>query len=99
MSRAMAGRLVERLVTVARSAGAVREPELLQLSARERDVLRLLSAGHTDREIADALTISPRTAETHVAAILRKLGVRNRSEAAAVYRRDSPVAGSPGRPA
>lgn len=96
MSRAMAGRLVERLATVARSAGAIREPELFQLSARERDVLRLLAAGHTDREIADALTISPRTAETHVAAILRKLGVRNRSEAAAVYRRESPVAGSTG---
>ena len=95
MSRAMAGRLVERLVTVARSAGATREPELLQLSGRERDVLRLLAAGHTDREIAEALTISPRTAETHVAAILRKLGVRNRSEAAAVYRRESSLGGSP----
>jgi DNA-binding NarL/FixJ family response regulator len=46
-----------------------------------------LANGRTDREIAEALTISPRTAETHVAAILRKLDVRNRSEAAMRYRR------------
>ncbi len=97
MPRALAGRLVQRLAAAARSAGAVREPELLQLSRRERDVLRLLAAGRTDREIADALTISPRTAETHVAAILRKLEVRNRSEAGAVYRREGSVTGSTGR--
>jgi DNA-binding CsgD family transcriptional regulator len=44
------------------------------LSPRERDVLRLLAAGHTNREVADLLCISVRTAETHRASIRRKLG-------------------------
>jgi DNA-binding NarL/FixJ family response regulator len=87
MPRAMAARLVQRLADAARTRGGLDGPELAQLSARERDVLRLLANGHTDREIAAALTISPRTAETHVAAILRKLEVRNRSEAGNLYRR------------
>ncbi len=86
MPRLMAARLLERLVEAARSRGGVDGPELVRLSAREREVLRLLAKGSTDREIAQALTISPRTAETHVAAILRKLDVRNRSQAALVYR-------------
>jgi DNA-binding NarL/FixJ family response regulator len=87
MPRAMAARLVERLADAARHLGGLREPELMRLSEREREVLRLLANGQTDREIAQALTISPRTAEAHVAAILRKLEVRNRSEAAVIYRR------------
>jgi non-specific serine/threonine protein kinase len=53
------------------------------LSAREQEVLRLVAAGRTDREIADALFISPRTVNTHVARILAKLDVRTRREAVA----------------
>jgi predicted ATPase/DNA-binding CsgD family transcriptional regulator len=53
------------------------------LSRRERDVLRLLAEGQTDREIAAALSISPRTVETHVARILTKLGLHSRTAAAA----------------
>jgi len=49
-------------------------------------VLRLLSEGMTDREIAGALMISTRTVETHVSSVLHKLGVRNRVEAAQHYR-------------
>jgi two-component system nitrate/nitrite response regulator NarL len=56
------------------------------LSAREMEVLRLLAAGMTDRGIGEVLTISTRTVETHVSAILRKLGVRTRAEAAQIYR-------------
>jgi len=56
------------------------------LSARESEVLRLLAEGLTDREIAGALAISPRTVESHVSSLLRKLGVRNRAEAAQRYR-------------
>jgi DNA-binding NarL/FixJ family response regulator len=54
-----------------------------RLTAREVDVLRLLVAGKSNPEIAAALFISPRTAETHVTHILAKLGVTSRAEAAA----------------
>ena len=56
------------------------------LSPRENDVLRMLAEGLTDREIAAALIISPRTVETHVSNVLHKLNVRNRAEAAQRYR-------------
>jgi DNA-binding CsgD family transcriptional regulator len=55
------------------------------LTARERDVLELVAAGHSDAEIAAALYISRKTANKHVGAILAKLGVRNRAQAAAAY--------------
>jgi DNA-binding CsgD family transcriptional regulator len=50
------------------------------LSPRERDVARLLAQGHTNREIAEVLFLSPRTVEQHVARVLRKLGVGSRAE-------------------
>jgi DNA-binding NarL/FixJ family response regulator len=46
-------------------------------------VLRLLAEGRTDREIADALSVSPRTVAKHVAAILAKLDAPSRAAAAA----------------
>jgi DNA-binding NarL/FixJ family response regulator len=53
------------------------------LSTREREVLRLIAAGHTNREISEALFIAKRTADTHASNILSKLGVSSRAEAAA----------------
>jgi predicted ATPase/class 3 adenylate cyclase/DNA-binding NarL/FixJ family response regulator len=53
------------------------------LSARERDVLRLLVEGQSDREIAAALFISYRTVTTHVTSILNKLGLDSRTAVAA----------------
>jgi two-component system response regulator NreC len=50
------------------------------LSDREREVLRLLAFGHTNQEIAKMLYISVRTAETHRAHIMQKLGLSGRSE-------------------
>jgi DNA-binding NarL/FixJ family response regulator len=50
------------------------------LSDREREVLRLLAEGHTNQEIAAQLYISVRTAETHRAHIMQKLGFTTRSE-------------------
>lgn len=51
------------------------------LTSREIEVLKLLAGAATNREIAQALAISPRTAETHLANIYGKLGVRGRTEA------------------
>ena len=50
------------------------------LSEREHEVLRLLALGHTNQEIAKTLFISVRTAETHRAHIMRKLGLVSRAE-------------------
>jgi two-component system response regulator NreC len=50
------------------------------LSDREREVLRLLALGHTNQEIAALLFISVRTAETHRAHVLQKLGLSSRAE-------------------
>jgi non-specific serine/threonine protein kinase len=58
------------------------------LTMRELEVLRLLAAGRSDKEIAATLFISRRTASHHVAAIRHKLGVRSRSEAAIRALRD-----------
>lgn len=50
------------------------------LSEREREVLRLLALGHTNQEIAALLYISVRTAETHRAHVMQKLGLSSRAE-------------------
>lgn len=50
------------------------------LTGREREILRLLLAGNTNRQIARALTIEITTVKTHVRAILRKLGIASRRE-------------------
>jgi non-specific serine/threonine protein kinase len=64
-------------------AGRVDTPDRLGLTRREREVLRLLAEGHSDREIAAALFVSRRTAATHVAHVYQKLGVTSRAAAAA----------------
>src|SRR5262245_13458358 len=51
------------------------------LTPRERDVLRELALGHSNREIAAALDIGDETVKTHVASLLGKLGVENRAQA------------------
>jgi two-component system, NarL family, response regulator NreC len=50
------------------------------LSQREREVARLLALGHSNQEISRMLWISPRTAETHRAHVMRKLGISTRAE-------------------
>jgi DNA-binding NarL/FixJ family response regulator len=50
-----------------------REDPLAELTPRERDVLALVAEGRTDRGIAAALWLSPKTVETHVRSIFRKL--------------------------
>jgi DNA-binding CsgD family transcriptional regulator len=56
-------------------------PDVFKLSSRQWQVAELLVAQCTDREIADALVITPKTAGHHVSAILAKLGVRTRAAA------------------
>ncbi|HWB22874.1 MAG TPA: response regulator transcription factor [Gaiellaceae bacterium] len=56
------------------------ETDADSLSGREHEVLRLLALGHTNQEIAKLLFISIRTAETHRARIMQKLGLRTRAE-------------------
>jgi DNA-binding NarL/FixJ family response regulator len=55
-------------------------PDLDQLTRRERDVLRLVAAGYTYKEVGARLSISARTVETHTAAVLRKLRLSSRRE-------------------
>jgi DNA-binding NarL/FixJ family response regulator len=56
------------------------DPELDQLTLREREVLRLIARGYLYKEIALELGISPKTVEAHVSAVLRKLQLSNRHE-------------------
>jgi DNA-binding NarL/FixJ family response regulator len=56
----------------------------LGLTAREQEVLVLVATGRTNRQIAETLFISPKTATLHVSNILSKLGVTNRVEAATI---------------
>jgi len=54
------------------------DPELDQLTPREREVLRLIARGYAYKEIASELAISTKTVESHVSAVLRKLQLSNR---------------------
>jgi DNA-binding NarL/FixJ family response regulator len=56
------------------------DPELDQLTQREREVLRLIARGYAYKEIAKELFISVKTVETHVSSVLRKLQLSNRHE-------------------
>ena len=62
------------------SADEREDPELDKLTAREREVLRLIARGYTYKEIARRLEISVKTVETHVSAVLRKLQLSTRHE-------------------
>ncbi|MGI5214057.1 helix-turn-helix transcriptional regulator [Plantactinospora sp. CA-290183] len=82
--------LAERAATLGRriglrTAGSVSGPD--PLTAREREVLRLVAEGHSNSGIAQRLYISPKTASVHVSRIIAKLDVSNRTEAASVAHR------------
>lgn len=59
----------------------------LGLTSREAEVIRLLAAGYSNQQIADALFLTRKTASVHVSNILGKLGVENRVQAAAIAQR------------
>jgi DNA-binding NarL/FixJ family response regulator len=58
----------------------VADPQLEQLSPREKEVMRLIARGYTYKEIARRLSLSIKTVETHVSAVLRKLQLSSRHE-------------------
>jgi DNA-binding NarL/FixJ family response regulator len=76
---AMAVRMVGKGMTV---FGRQDEAPATPLSGREREVLALIASGATNREIAERLYLSPHTVKEHASALYRKLGVKNRAEAA-----------------
>jgi DNA-binding NarL/FixJ family response regulator len=83
LARAAAEELARLGEKVERRLGgrAAGELDHAGLSRREVEVLRLVSVGHTNREIAQTLFLSPRTIDMHVRNVLTKLGCRSRTEA------------------
>ena len=77
---------LRRSHAIASDLGA-RTAEHLSLTPREAEVLALVSAGRTNRQIGDELYVSDKTVSVHVSNILRKLGVNSRVDAAAVAQR------------
>lgn len=90
-----AGPLSEQIGSLARRArlglpsgpAGGRPPAIAGLTAREADVLRLVAAGHSNRDIAAELFISAKTVSVHVSNILAKLDATSRTEAAAIAHR------------
>jgi len=76
----LAGFVLDAFAGMEGAAPAVVDPELDQLTAREREVLRHIARGYLYKEIALRLGISTKTVEAHVSAVLRKLQLSNRHE-------------------
>jgi serine/threonine-protein kinase len=70
---AVGGCVIDPALVAELVAAPTRDDPLATLSTRERDVLSLLAEGRTDRGIAETLHVAPKTVETHVRAIFRKL--------------------------
>jgi DNA-binding NarL/FixJ family response regulator len=70
-----------RMVALGMEVFGRTEERAAGLSGREREVIGLIAAGATNREIAERLYLSPHTVKEHTSTIYRKLGVRNRAEA------------------
>ncbi len=67
----------------AQPADPASPPALHGLTPREVEVLRLIAAGQSNREIAAALSVSPRTIERHIEHLYRKIGAHSKAEATA----------------
>jgi DNA-binding NarL/FixJ family response regulator len=81
LTRRAAGRLRELGLRVPAGPREATRANPAGLTARQLEVLELLAEGLTNTEIAERLVVSPRTAEHHVAAVLRKLGAATRRDA------------------
>ena len=98
ISPALGGRMLEEFRRLARHEPRTPEEETTALTQREQEVLSLVAEGATDKEIADALSISIHTVKSHMRKILAKLQLEHRYEAAAVARREGLVPRAPGAP-
>jgi DNA-binding NarL/FixJ family response regulator len=87
LDSAVAGQLVRRM--------AAPHVGLAALTAREREILILLAQGNSNRDIADQLVITERTARTHVSNILTKLELSSRTQAALLAIREGLIASQP----
>jgi DNA-binding NarL/FixJ family response regulator len=77
----LAGFVLDAFAAAGEAAGRPSfDPELDQLTAREREVLRLIARGYTYKEIARELTISIKTVESHVSSVLHKLQLSTRHQ-------------------
>ena len=78
----LAGFVLDAFASATEPPAAADDPDadLDRLTARERDVLRLIARGYTYKEVAAELYISGKTVETHVSSVLRKLQLSNRRE-------------------
>lgn len=72
--------IFEKMITT--TSTVTNPPELEELTPREKEVLALIAGGQSNREIAEALYISERTVKNHVNSILKRLNVRDRTQAA-----------------
>ena len=82
-------------VVAARPRSGNHRTGVLCLSPRERDVLSLASRGLTNGQIARELSVSVHGVKFHLGSIFRKLGVENRTAAAALYAREAQFLGHP----
>ncbi|MFB4354775.1 AAA family ATPase [Microbacterium sp. LS_15] len=78
-----------------RHVGDVGSGDAEPLTARELQVLELIAEGLSNRQIAERLFISVKTVSVHVSAVLRKLGVASRTEAAVLHRENTPTVRQP----
>lgn len=87
LSRKMTRKVVDEFVRMCGSSYDTESEEIDKLTPREQDVLKFVSTGATNREIANGLHISESTVKIHVSNILEKLDLRNRREAARYAKR------------
>jgi len=76
----LAGFVLDAFAASAAVEPAQVDPELAQLTMREREVLHLIARGYLNKEVGQELGISTKTVETHVSAVLRKLQLSNRHQ-------------------
>jgi two-component system response regulator DevR len=75
-------KVTERLLSRLREGGAEQDPRLAALTEREREILNLIADGLTNRQIGEQLFLAEKTVKNYVSALLAKLGMQRRTQAA-----------------